>query len=176
MWRRLLVVLAFAAAFAAVSCGRSEPPADETLSETPQPPVREEARWRDALARNPNDIAANTRLAEALLALDRPEEARRAALYAAKLAQAYNNVYRLQRAKTVLGRIEMKATNYRGAEQLFRDSVLRRARFNYHRTDGTHWACAYQGMGELYTRLGTNKATQSDDVDFDRLPADKLFH
>ncbi len=89
-----------------------------------------------------------------LLRLVRLEEAEAATFKAVKLAQAINNVYAVQRAKNTLGRIYVAQGRHEKARRLFKHAILRQNRFLYHHTDGTHWGCAYQGLGELYSALG----------------------
>ncbi len=119
--------------------------------------------YRALLKENPSDPGAQFGLGRGLLGLGRLREAEVAAFRAVKLAQAINNVYAVQRAKNSLGKIYVARGRHARARRLFKHAILRQNRFRYHRTDGTHWGCAYQGLGELYSALG-RAATSTLDV------------
>ena len=130
--------------------------------------------YQELIRRNPGDPGAHLGLGRCLLGLGRLAPARQAAFKAVKLAQAINNVYAVQRAKNSLGQIYLAQGQHRQARLLFKNAILRQNRFRYHRTDGTHWGCAYQGLGELYSTLG-RASTAALDVKLDEDDHRSLF-
>jgi internalin A len=96
-------------------------------------------------------------IARAFSALNRYGEAESAAYHAVKYAQALNDVIIVQRTRNALGAIRLAQGKSDSARQLFAESVLRRNRFAYHKSESAHWGCAYQGLGELYTKMGPHR-------------------
>ena len=136
--------------------------------------ARAAALFSGMIKRHPGDPSAHLALGRCLLGLARLEEAEATTFKAVKLAQAINNVYAVQRAKNTLGRIYVARGQHARARRLFKHAILRQNRFQYHRTDGTHWGCAYQGLGELYSALG-RAATASMDIKLDEGDHASLF-
>lgn len=141
---------------------------------------RARARLEERLSSRPEDSAARYQLARCLLLLGRHAEAERAAFKAVKWAQALNNVFMVQRAKNLLGQVYVEQGKRARARHLFKHAIMRQNRFRYHRSDGTFWGCAYQGLGELYSRLahqgGAAESIQVDDTDPDSLLRAAVAH
>ena len=104
----------------------------------------------------PDDSLLRYRLAKVSFLAEQPERTRRYAEEAIEFAQAEGNHFEVQEAKHILGRLAMESGDFRTAETLIKEALLNK--------DGSHWACAYQGLGELYSRIqdqGTLKLQQA---------------
>ena len=114
---------------------------------------RSASQYQQLIKQNPGHADAHFGLGRCQLALGQLKAAEETSFRAVKLAQAINNVFAVQRAKNNLGKVYVAQGRYEKARDLFKHAILRKNRFHYHRTDGTHWGCAYQGLGELYSTL-----------------------
>ena len=109
-------------------------------------PARASALWAELLERDHTDGVALRSLAAAELALGDLPSAERRARRAITLAKAANDVLGEQEARTLLGEIQIRSGRSDQAREQFKEGVLRS-------DDGSTWGCAYQGLGELYSRL-----------------------
>ena len=101
---------------------------------------------------NPEDSLIRYRLAKVSFLAEKPERTRRYAQEAIEYALASDNHFEVQEAKHILGRLAMEQGDFRSAEALIKEALINE--------DGSHWACAYQGLGELYSRIQDNGAVK----------------
>lgn len=91
------------------------------------------------------DALLRYRLAKVSFLAEKPERTRRYADEAIEFARATGNHFEVQEALHILGRLAMEKGDFRSAETLIKEALINE--------DGSHWACAYQGLGELYSRI-----------------------
>jgi tetratricopeptide (TPR) repeat protein len=109
---------------------------------------------KGVLALRPHDLMARNRLAHLYIdhgVLDRAE------FHATKVANARRGsdlAFAQQEARFVLARIHMERGEYAQSESLWRSGAMG--------TASPHRACAYQGLGQLYRRLGQSEAGPGD--------------
>jgi len=113
------------------------------------------------LALRPDDLMSRNRLAHLYIdhgVLDRAE------FHATEVANATRGrdlAFAQQEARFVLARVHMERGEYAQSESLWRSGAAG--------TASPHRACAYQGLGQLYRRLGQSEAAPgdqgSDDLD-----------
>ena len=94
---------------------------------------------------DPGDTQAHYKLTKALFLANQTEKARDYAERSIELALAEGNHFEVQEAKHILGRLRMEDGEFQAAEELLKEAIVN--------ADGTHWACAYQALGELYSRV-----------------------
>ncbi|MBJ95053.1 MAG: hypothetical protein CMP23_11355 [Rickettsiales bacterium] len=102
--------------------------------------------WQALVGHAPDHLQALTRLGEGLLLLDQHQAAMMSAERALALALQRDDELEAGRARNILGRAFLHQRRYQEAEEMFKNAAVR--------TDGSHWGCAYQSLGQLYATLG----------------------
>jgi len=102
--------------------------------------------WQRLVELQPDHLEGLNRLGEGLLLLKQYDEAERIGSQALAVATTQANEEAAGQARNVLGRAYLQTGRYDLAEQMFKDAAVR--------TDGSHWGCAYQSLGQLYATLG----------------------
>jgi tetratricopeptide (TPR) repeat protein len=102
--------------------------------------------WQQLLHHAPGHLQALGRLGEGLLLLERHEQAQRVGERTLALAEARDCGAEAGRARNVLGRAYLHQGKYQLAEEMFESAAAN--------ADGSHWGCAYQSLGQLYSTLG----------------------
>jgi tetratricopeptide (TPR) repeat protein len=108
--------------------------------------ARAVAVWQDLLAHAPGHLQAMGRLGEGLLLLEQSEQAQLVWVQTLALAEARGRGREAGRARNVLGRLYLRHGQYQLAEEMFKSAAVD--------ADGSHWGCAYQSLGQLYSTLG----------------------
>jgi len=108
----------------------------------------------EVVSREIGDATAHLLLAELCLSLGQLDRARAHAFRTVKLSQAINDVALVNRSRNLLGKVYLEQGEPGRARRLFRATMMRRNRFEFHTTDGYFFGCAFQGLGELYVGLG----------------------
>jgi len=102
--------------------------------------------WQALVRHAPEHLQALTRLGEGQILLEQHEESIATGQRALTLALHRNNEEEAGRARNILGRAFLHQQRYEEAEEMFKNAAVR--------TDGSHWGCAYQSLGQLYATLG----------------------
>ena len=102
--------------------------------------------WQTLVRHAPEHLQALTRLGEGQVLLEQHEQAVATGQRALTLALHRDNEEEAGRARNILGRAFLHQHRYEEAEEMFKNAAVR--------TDGSHWGCAYQSLGQLYATLG----------------------
>jgi len=102
--------------------------------------------WQALVQHAPEHLQALTRLGEGQILLEQHEQSVATGQRALTLALHRNNEEEAGRARNILGRAFLHQHRYEEAEEMFKNAAVR--------TDGSHWGCAYQSLGQLYATLG----------------------
>ncbi len=108
--------------------------------------ARAVAVWQQLLAHAPGHLQAMGRLGDGLLLLEQHERAQLVWVKTLALAEARGPGKEAGRARNVLGRLYLRHGQYQLAEEMFKSAAVD--------ADGSHWGCAYQSLGQLYSTLG----------------------
>jgi tetratricopeptide (TPR) repeat protein len=114
-------------------------------------PIQAEELWEQLLVLAPQDGEVNLAVARLRRRDGLTEAAGDLAIRAAKFGQAGNNLDTVREARILLGALSLSHQGRAEGEAIFRAGVG-----NWSGTDsadGTHFGCAYQGFGELYSML-----------------------
>jgi tetratricopeptide (TPR) repeat protein len=114
-------------------------------------PTRAEQLWEQLLVLAPQDGEVNLAVARLRRGDGLSAAARDLAIRAAKFGQASNNLDTVREARTLLGALSISRRGRAAGEAIFRDGVGQWRGTDA--ADGTHFGCAYQGFGELYSML-----------------------
>ncbi len=102
----------------------------------------------------PDDLSARNRLAHLYVEQERLELAESTARKSIEIATTTGHEYAAQEARFVLARVHMARGEFIESERLWRTGAGG--------TASPHRACAYQGLGQLYRRLGASQDLPSD--------------
>ncbi|HCP48094.1 MAG TPA: hypothetical protein DIU15_18795 [Deltaproteobacteria bacterium] len=122
--------------------------------------------WQRLVELQPDHIEGLNRLGEGLLLLKRYGQAERVGAQALAVATDRSTEEEAGRARNVLGRAYLQTGRYDLAEKMFKDAAVR--------TDGSHWGCAYQSLGQLYATLGDLESSEQEVHTSDRSHLDAL--
>ena len=102
--------------------------------------------WQALVSHAPGHLQALTRLGEGQILLEQHEQAIETGERALSIATSRSDEQEAGRARNILGRAYLHQRRYEEAEEMFKNAAVR--------TDGSHWGCAYQSLGQLYATLG----------------------
>jgi len=113
-------------------------------------------QWQQLVKQAPEHLQALTRLGEGLLLVEDHEGAGEVGKQALRIALLRGDEEEAGRARNVLGRVYLQQGRYALAEEMLKDAAVR--------TDGSHWGCAYQSLGQLYATLGDSELPDINDT------------
>ncbi len=103
--------------------------------------------WELALRHDPHDLDTRNNLGEGYLKNGQPEPALKLARKSIEFGQARSSEEQLRKAYNIVGTALAMMGRYQEAERFLKKALVNR--------DGSHWNCAYQALGILYSKLGT---------------------
>jgi len=110
--------------------------------------------WARAARHLPDDLDIRNHLGEAYTKTGQYPEARDVALESVKIGASYGTEEQLRKAHNIVGTALTEMGEYELAEKHLKLALVN--------SDGSHWSCAYQALGVLYSKVG-----QAHDNPFD---------
>ncbi len=115
------------------------------------------AMWETAIEHYPHDLEIRNHLGEGYTKTGQAEQARTVALKTIELAAANGTEEQLRKARNIVGTALVQMEQYPEAEKYLKEALVNR--------DGSHWNCAYQALGVLYSKMGTAHDDPADDFE-----------
>jgi len=115
------------------------------------------AMWEMAIEHFPHDLEIRNHLGEGYTKTGQSEQARTVALKTIELAAANGTEDQLRKARNIVGTALIQMDRYQEAEKYLKQALVNR--------DGSHWNCAYQALGVLYSKMGTAHDDPADDFE-----------
>jgi len=113
------------------------------------------AMWEMAIEHYPHDLKIRNHLGEGYTKTGQAEQARTVALKTIELASANGTEDQLRKARNIVGTAYIQMERYAEAEKYLKKALVNR--------DGSHWNCAYQALGVLYSKMGSAHDNPADD-------------
>jgi tetratricopeptide (TPR) repeat protein len=110
------------------------------------PPEKAVAMWEKAVKHRPHDLEIRNHLGEAYTRSAQFEEAMVLSLKSIELAEAQGTEAHMRKARNIVGTSLSELGRYEEAEKYLKLALVNR--------DGSHWNCAYQALGILYSKVG----------------------
>ncbi len=103
--------------------------------------------WALAMTHHPHDLNIRNHLGEGYTKTGQFEEARKLSLKTIELGESMGTEAQLRKARNIVGTSLTHLGRYDEAEKYLKLALVNR--------DGSHWNCAYQALGVLYSKVGT---------------------